>query len=186
MKEEIQAFIADAEAKDHELQNLQNVYTTDHVPKQKKYNTLNEEEDSQFFEYLKRVKEYNQSNKTTGRVDQYESGRYPLGSLMQRIAEPLAGAKKLENGARFYEVREKDLVVDLDENTLKAKYEKAKELGEQVDCDDEDQETLRTNAFNEISDDDIDTWNAILDRELAKFGPGEEYSYVKDMRKSYA
>ena len=129
MKDEIQAVIDEAYAKDQAEQNLQNLYMTNHVPKQKKYNTLNEEEDAQFYEHLKRVKEYNQSDKTE-RVDQYESGKYPLGSLMQRIAEPLAGAKKLENGTRFYEVSDKELEVKLDENRLKARYERVKDIEE--------------------------------------------------------
>ena len=105
------------------------MYTTDHVPKQKKYNTLNEEEDLQFLEHLKRVKEYNQSS-VTGKVDQFESGKYKKGSMMQRIVEPLAGAVRLENGTRFYEVNDQELEIDMDENALKAKYERTKDLGE--------------------------------------------------------
>lgn len=35
-------------------------------------------------------------------------------------------------------------------------------------------------------EDSIEDWNAILDRELGKFAPNEEYDYVKDLRKSYA
>lgn len=39
---------------------MKNVYTTDHVPKPKKYNTLNDKEDKQFYEHLKRIQNYNQ------------------------------------------------------------------------------------------------------------------------------
>ena len=60
---------------------MKNVYMTDHVPKTKKYNTLNEEEDKQFYEHLKRIQDYNQKREIAERVDQFESGRYKRGSL---------------------------------------------------------------------------------------------------------
>ena len=81
MKSEIGAAINEAYKKDAEDQFLNNVYMTDHVPKQKKYNTLNEEEDKQFYEHLKRIQEYNQQSEVTERVDQFESGRFERGSL---------------------------------------------------------------------------------------------------------
>ena len=81
MKSEIGAAIDQAYQKDAEDQFMSNLYMTDHVPKQKKYNTLNEEEDKQFYEHLKRIQEYNQQSEVTERVDQFESGRYERGSL---------------------------------------------------------------------------------------------------------
>ena len=60
---------------------MKDLYMTDHVPKTKKYNTLNEEEDKQFYEHLKRLQEHNQQSEATEQVDQFESGKYARGSL---------------------------------------------------------------------------------------------------------
>jgi len=57
MKDELGAFIAKAHEKDAALQ-MEDVYITDHVAKTKKFNTLSEEEDQQFYDYLKSVEEY--------------------------------------------------------------------------------------------------------------------------------
>ena len=48
---------------------MKNVYMTDHVPKSKKYNTLSDEEDKQFYEHLQRIQDYNQQIEVTERVD---------------------------------------------------------------------------------------------------------------------
>lgn len=45
-----------------EASKLENVFITNHVAKNKKYNTLSEEEDQQFYNYLKSVQEYNQAS----------------------------------------------------------------------------------------------------------------------------
>ena len=37
-----------------------------------------------------------------------------------------------------------------------------------------------------MSEEEMERYHAVLDRELGKFAPGEEYSYVKDMSKAYA
>ena len=37
---------------------MEDVYITDHVAKTKKFNTLSEEEDQQFYDYLKSVEDY--------------------------------------------------------------------------------------------------------------------------------
>ena len=109
---------------------MKDLYMTDHVPKTKKYNTLNEEEDKQFYEHLKRLQEHNQQSEATEQVDQFESGKYARGSLSQKIFEPLAGAKKLANGTRFIEFQDKDLAIEMDEATLRQQYEKEKDVGE--------------------------------------------------------
>ena len=165
---------------------MKDLYMTDHVPKTKKYNTLNEEEDKQFYEHLKRLQEHNQQSEATEQVDQFESGKYARGSLSQKIFEPLAGAKKLENGTRFIEFQDKDLSIEMDEATLRDQYELVKDVGEQVDIEDEDQEALREALVNQISMEQVEAWNAILDRELGKFAAGEEYDFVKDLRQSYS
>ena len=102
MESEVAQFLEKAKQEDQEEQYLSNVYTTDHVPKQKKFNTLSGDEDRQFFEHLKRIEEY---NKDVG-TKKAESKKFEKGSLLQRITDPLANAVRLENGTRFYELND--------------------------------------------------------------------------------
>lgn len=62
------------------------------------------------------------------RVSKFESGRFERGSFKQRIFEPLAGAKTLENGTVFYEVKECEITRQINEEKLKADFEKMKNL----------------------------------------------------------
>jgi len=105
---------------------------------------------------------------------------------MQRIAEPLAGAKKLENGTRFVEIIDKDLSFELEQASSRENFEKVKDLGEAFEATEEDGEAIRTALLDSIPEDELERWNAILDRELGKFKPGEEYDYATDMRRSFA
>lgn len=102
------------------------MYTTDHVPKQKKFNTLSGDEDRQFFEHLKRIEEYNKD----GGTKKAESKTFEKGSLLQRITDPLANAVRLENGTRFYELSDQDFGERLGEASLRSVYEKRKDLDE--------------------------------------------------------
>ena len=75
------------------------------MPVPKKFVTLNEDEDTEYYNYVQSLRNYNaKSTMRSDRVSQYESGRYEKGSLKQRIFEPLAGAQTLKNGTVFYEV----------------------------------------------------------------------------------
>lgn len=121
MKEEIEQFLAQAyeDEKNEDICSykiggdnseskgtLKNVYLTDHTPKEKKYFTLNKEEDEKFFKYKKSLEEYNSTisiKKSTAPI------HWGKGSLMQKILDPLAGAQRLENGALFYRFEDKEL-----------------------------------------------------------------------------
>lgn len=101
-KEEIEAYIQSAYRKEMDAE-LKNVYVTDHTPKQRKYATINSQEDEQFYRYKQALQDYN-SEAHSGNFATFQRERYPRGSLLQRIFDPLAGAQRLENGAIFYEV----------------------------------------------------------------------------------
>ena len=87
-------FISNAEKQMLE-RNLKDVYVTDHKPKVARFSTLNEDEDLEYYNYVQSVKQYKEkaSKGSERRVSQFNSGRYELGSMTQRILEPLAGAK---------------------------------------------------------------------------------------------
>ena len=91
MKAEVQNFLAEAQQKMLESE-LKDVYVTDHKHKAAKLTTLSEEEDLEYYNYIKNLQEYNKQPMKGDRVSQFESGRYERGSLKQRIFEPLAGA----------------------------------------------------------------------------------------------
>ena len=93
MKAEVQNFLANAEKKMLERE-LKDVYVTDHVPTGKKFSTLNEEEDVEYFNYVRAVEEYKAkaAKGAPQRISQFRSGRYELGSMQQVLFEPLASA----------------------------------------------------------------------------------------------
>jgi len=81
MKAEVADFIAKANKRMLE-EDLKEVYVTDHKPVAKKYNTLSEEEDQEYFNYVKSLEEYNSKDADAGRVSRFESGKYERGSLL--------------------------------------------------------------------------------------------------------
>lgn len=93
MKAEVQNFLANAEKQMLERE-LKDVYVTDHKPTVKKFSTLNEEEDVEYYNYIRAVEEYKAkaAKGASQRISQFRSGRYELGSLQQVLFEPLASA----------------------------------------------------------------------------------------------
>lgn len=57
-KQEIENYIQSAYESDAR-DKLQDVYVTSHEPKTKRYHTLNEQDDHQFYQYKKSLEEYN-------------------------------------------------------------------------------------------------------------------------------
>jgi len=73
---------------------------TDHKPVTPKYSTLNKGDDEEYYNYYRSLQDYNKKRSMRGadRLSQFNSGRYEIGSMKQRILEPLAGAAKDSNG----------------------------------------------------------------------------------------
>lgn len=87
---------------------MKDIYVTDHKHKAAKFNTLSEEEDEHFFEYMKQLKSYKNAAPKTD-TSQFDSGRYERGSVLQRMFEPLAGASRNSEGTLVYSIVDKDL-----------------------------------------------------------------------------
>ena len=187
MKEEIEAYIAKSYQIEQEA-NLENVYVTDHVPKQKKFTTIGQKDDEQFYRYQQSLQEYKNDMPERIRVGKPE--RYQRGSLLQKVFDPLAGAEKLENGALFYKVDEAELTNIDNEEKLRAEWELLKAANSNVlEVPEDDQDELRMALLDEMekaSPFSEDEFNAILDKEFSVFKNGEEYDYVKDMRDAFA
>lgn len=91
-KQELENFVAKAYEDDSKAK-MEDVYLTDHTPKDKKYHTNSEEEDEQFFKYKQSVQDYNEQDSDFSA--DIKKSKYELGSLMQKIMDPLAGAQRL-------------------------------------------------------------------------------------------
>lgn len=124
-KAEVAQFLADADRKMLEAE-LGDLHITDHKPKVRQFSTLNEEEDAEYFNYVQSLADYNRSVPAPNRQSQFSSGRFEKGSFLQRMLEPLAGARKLDNGTLYYEVSEKEIERQMGSDSLREKYEKAK------------------------------------------------------------
>ena len=167
MKSEIAAFVQNARQRMVEYE-MRDVYVTDHKAKPAQYSTLNEDEDLEYYNYVKSLEDYNRQQAKPQRVSRFESGRYERGSLKQRIFEPLADATVLENGTVFLELTDKDIARDLDESALRAEYDRIKNLEAQ---EGEDEAEIRANMFDAIEKAGFDTeeWDKILAREFDTF-----------------
>lgn len=123
---------------------MKDVYVTDHKPTPRKVHTLGQSEDELLFKYHQELQQYNSTKSEFAKTNEKKS-KYERGSLLQLILDPFAGAQRLENGALFYEVLDKELDPSLNNEeklraqfeTLKANMEGASELGE------DDMEELR-------------------------------------------
>ena len=183
MKAEVGAFLANAKKQMLE-DEMSKVYVTDHKPAVKKFSTLSEEEDQEYFNYVQSLEAYNKEDAGPKNVSRFESGRYERGTLLQRIFEPLAGAKTLESGTVFLEISDKDVASQLDEGQLRATFEKMKDL---TVLEGEDEAEVRAAVFDALQDSGFDQgeWDKILARELNTFKEGEKYDYVTDLRRTF-
>ncbi len=76
-------------------------------------------------------------------------GRYELGSLAQKVFDPLASARRNENGTLVYEVVDKEVLFRWTEEELRAQFERA--INQTViEGSSEEQEALRITLLEEI------------------------------------
>jgi len=168
---------------------MRDVYITDHKKKAEKMHTLSEEEDAQFYEYMQSLNNYQKAPEPT-RVSQFESGRYPRGSLRQKLFEPLAGARRNADGTLVFEMSERDLANCFSESAMRKEFEKASANEVQPsDEDDEEAEQAMVDAnWDELDEGQLpmEDWEALVDKELDVFLQSDKYSYVKDIEQAFA
>lgn len=83
---------------------MEDVYITDHKPREKKYHTNSKKEDEAFYKYEQSLKEYMDAPIEAAEPAKVYSGRYKRGSLAQKMFDPLAMATKNEDGTLIFEV----------------------------------------------------------------------------------
>ncbi len=190
MREEVEAYLAEAYRQD-QAENLKDVYVTTHTPKIPRYHTNSEKEDQEFYNYYKSLQDYNEvvpeKYVPTVRPGMFN---YKRGSAMQRTFDPLAGAKRLENGTMLYEIKDDEFGYEIfDEKKLRDAYEKQKGQDEQWDMGTEDEDEIRTAILLDLERNNLfstDEFAAVLDKEFSVFKEGEKYDFVKDLKLGYA
>jgi hypothetical protein len=165
---------------------MKDVYVTDHVPKTKKYFTNSEEEDIEFYNYMKSLESYNATPNVKKAAPSYSS-KYERGSFLQRMLDPLAGSTRLENGTIFLEIVDKDIEHSLDEDRMRQRFDMLKndEVADEEDGSEELQISLKRQG-DDIDRVEMDALREKMENEFASFLKGEKYDYVKDMRKAYS
>ena len=185
-KAELLDFIEKAEEQTHQ-EKLKDIYVTDHVPKAKQFSTTSDEDDEQYYNYVKSLQDYNKRFESKGKsLNTMESGKYERGSLLQRMLEPLAGSQKLENGTVFLQVLDKDLQVECNEAKARQLYEFYKQ-DQACDSEDASDEIRIAMVRDRDAEADIerDTLRDKMDAEFELFLKGEKYDFVTDLRKSF-
>lgn len=101
----------------------------------------------------------------------------------------MAGAVRLDNGALFYKVETKEVVIPSDEK-LRAEYERLKAANEgSLEIGEEEVEQLRNALIDELESNSpfsADEFQQVLDREFSVFKEGEKYDYVKDLKDAFS
>ena len=102
----------------------------------------------------------------------------------------MAGAERLENGALFYKVEDKELSpLVTDEDKLRREYEILKDTSDNAwDISEDEENALRLELvedLHKLSPYSVDEFNELLDKEFSVFKQGEKYDYVKDMKDAY-
>ncbi len=168
---------------------MKDVYVTDHKYRAPKLHTLSEEEDAQFHAYMQSLESYQKAPKPA-RVSQFESGKYPRGSLRQKLFEPLAGARRNAEGTLVFEMSERDVANAYTEAGMRQEFAtaNANEVLPGSWEDDDTQQELIDALWEELDEGQLpmEDWEAMVDKELSVFAQGEKYSYVKDMQQAFA
>jgi len=116
--------------------------------------------------------------------------KYEKGSLLQKVLEPFAGAKKDEDGTLNYTLEDKEiaLLVPSDEILMK-ELERFKESGEVWEVEDDDEDMFRMTLMKELEDSNSKFNEAdfrdVFDKEINVFKKGDEYHYVTDLKDAY-
>ena len=151
--------------------------------------TTSKKEDEEFFRYKQALQEYNSEPLPSLTLPKKE--RYEKGSLLQRVFDPLAGAQRLDNGALFYKLEDKELNSELEnEEKLRAEFERLKSSNSSsLEVSEDDANELRIALLQEMEQNSpfsLDEFNEILDKEFSVFKNGDNYSYVKDIRDAFS
>lgn len=163
---------------------LKDVYITDNKPQTPKYNVNNQKELDTFYRYQKSLEQYNSDIEGTQQTT--KKGKYELGSLAQRIFEPMQQAETDENGMRFIKVQDAE-IRRVDEETMRKMYDNALERNLEPMSDDVESDEFRIQLMEDLEADNVslEKWNEIMCNELGVFKGGEKYDYVTDIRRQF-
>lgn len=167
------------------MEQLSDVYVTDHKKQPTKVSTICEADDELLVNYHKQLKEYNQDAKKSAASQ--KKRQYVKGSFAQRVFAPLQDAKVNKDGCIEYNIEDVEIKADYrDEEALRKHWEIMKNSSTEA-LEFEDANELRAHVFESVDEPEqtIEAWNDYLDKELGVFKPGEKYDYVEDLRRGY-
>jgi hypothetical protein len=105
------------------------------------------------------------------------------------MLNPLDGAERLDNGALFYRIEDKELSPIINnEDKLRDEFEKLKASSETWDVSEEEQDAFRLAILEDMDKNktfSMDEFNEIIDKELSIFKGGEKYDYVRDLKDAF-
>lgn len=191
MKREITEYIEDV-YHSQIADKMKDVYVTDHKPKPSKYLTFSEEEDAMFFKYRQSLDNYKTSKKE--KVIQPAYSKFEKGSYKQRVFDPLAGARRDENGTLVYNLEDKEIALYVKDADLREYYDIHKKFDGLETLDEAEKAALlleqgvNVQLLEEMNEFEIPTekWQRFIEDELAVFDEGERYNYVKDMKDAFS
>ena len=101
--------------------------------------------------------------------------------------DPLASAKRLDNGSLYVEVSPAELGPELNEDVVRKAFDRLNDQST-IDFGEDEEAEMRVAMFTEIDQQSLfntEALNDIVSKELDIFQPGEEYDFVKDLRTGY-
>lgn len=109
-----------------------------------------------------------------------------MGSLAQRIFEPMQQADADENGLVFMKIEDCE-IRKVDEESMRRIYDNALERNLEPMSDDPESDEFRIQLMEDLEADNVslDKWNEIMCNELGVFKGGEKYDYVTDIRRQF-
>lgn len=144
-----------------------------------------------FYKYKESLDNYQVSKRAKQFIPAYS--RFEKGSYKQRVFDPLAGARRDENGTMVYSMEPKEVQIYLQEDDLREFYNAHKKF--------ENMEAMTNEEFSVMLAEQgvdvdmmermgeagmpVEKWQAYIEQELSIFDEGEDYNYVKDMKDAF-
>ena len=168
---EVSDYIQKCEEFENKLK-YDNVTVTDHIQEEPKYIADLENDEEDYFEYMRSLQDYQQPSKTF--KSSRPTSKYPKGSIMQQIFEPLAYCEKDEEGTLVMEITDSDIsILKLGtEEKMRAKFQMITENREEFDVqqlEEEEKANIIRNLEDQRTPFTIEEFSVALDKEFGVF-----------------
>ena len=140
--------------KSEELEQLKDVYVTDHKKQPTKVSTICESDDELLYNYNKQLNEYNNDKKDS--VARPKKRQYEKGSLAQKVFAPLQDSHVNKDGTVEYNIEEKELQASYrNEEGLRKQWEALKNSHtEPLEFGEDEANEMRIAVLESLDEDD--------------------------------